>query len=152
MAIVIRPATARDIDGLVRLLATLFAIEADFAFDAGKQAAGLRLLLADERALVLVAEDAGAVVGMCTAQTVVSTAEGGPVGWVEDVAVAESHRGQGIGRLLLAHLEDWARSRGLLRLQLLADRDNAAALGFYGRLGWQPTRLVALRKFPRRGG
>lgn len=148
MAVIIRPAAPGDIAGLVQLLEALFGIEADFDFDPAKQAQGLRLLLADTRACVLVADDAGAVVGMCTAQTVISTAEGGPVGWVEDVAVADSHRGRGLGRKLLAELEHWAQAHGLTRLQLLADRDNAAALAFYERVGWHSTRLVALRKFP----
>ncbi len=151
MEITIRAAEPGDLDGLVRLLETLFAIEADFAFDAGRQRAGLALLLASGKDCVLAAEHAGNIVGMCTAQTVISTAEGGPVGWVEDVVVAPEYAGRGIGRRLLKHLEAWAIRNGLARLQLLADRHNGAALGFYDRLGWRRTELIALRKFPTAG-
>ncbi len=148
MPLLIRPAEPRDLDGLLRLLEALFAIEADFAFDADKQRLGLGLLIASGKDCVLAAELAGGIVGMCSVQTVISTAEGGPVGWVEDVVVAPEYAGRGIGRKLLEQAEDWALRNGLTRLQLLADRHNAAALGFYGHVGWSRTELVALRKFP----
>lgn len=143
----IRTACPHDLDALVGLLAALFSLEPDFRADAARQRRGLRRLLEDPvRCLVLVAERGGAVIGMVTVQLVVSTAEGGDAGLVEDLVVAAAHRGTGVGRLLLAAAEDWARGRGATRLQLLADRDNALALGFYARVGWGPTRLVCLRR------
>lgn len=147
-SIIIRSAEPRDVDGMVALLKSLFGIEADFDFDEAQQRAGLRLLLQSGSARVLVAEAAGRVVGMCSVQTVVSTAEGGLSGWVEDVVVAGDCQGRGIGRALLEQLEAWATGHGVTRLQLLADRNNAAALGFYERMGWDGTALVALRKYP----
>lgn len=132
---------------MVELLRSLFAIEADFAFDVDKQTRGLVMLLERGRdARVLVAEQGGQVVGMCTLQCLVSTAEGGETGLVEDMVVAEAWRGRGIGRSLLISMEQWARERGLTRLQLLADRHNRPALGFYEALDWSQTRLLALRK------
>jgi ribosomal protein S18 acetylase RimI-like enzyme len=143
----IRGATAADLDALVRLLEVLFSIEADFRPDPARQRRGLSLLLAvPDRAAVLVAEQGGAVVGMATAQLVVSTAEGGPAALVEDVVVLSGARGHGVGRALVGALEAWARARGASRLQLLADRENAPALRFYERLGWRGTRLVCLRR------
>lgn len=147
-SIIIRPAEPRDVDGMIALLKSLFGIEADFDFDEARQRAGLCLLLQSGNARVLVAETAGRVVGMCSVQTVVSTAEGGLSGWVEDVVVAEDCQGQGIGRALLEQLEAWATGHGVTRLQLLADRNNGAALGFYERMGWNGTALVALRTYP----
>jgi ribosomal protein S18 acetylase RimI-like enzyme len=148
MKVSVRPAEPRDIDAMVSLLETLFTIEADFAFDAAKHRAGLKVLLESGQACVLVAEREGRVAGMVSVQTVISTAEGGPVGWVEDLVVAEDCRGLGLGRRLLEQLETWAIRNGLSRLQLLADRNNGPALGFYERLGWAETSLIALRKFP----
>ena len=110
-----------------------------------RQQQGLALLLDDERARVLVAERADGVVGMCTGQLVVSTAEGGPALLVEDVVVDANHRGRGVGRALLAALADWASGRGVRRLQLLADGTNGPALAFYDRLGWRATALVCRR-------
>lgn len=145
--VAIRGATPADLERLVRLLETLFSIEADFRPDSERQRRGLALMLAEpERRVVLVAEREGAVVGMVTAQLVVSTAEGGPSALVEDMVVESAERGRGIGRRLLSAAEAWAAARGATRLQLLADRENAPALGFYGRAGWRPTRLVCLRR------
>ncbi len=98
------------------------------------------------RRAVLVAERAGRVVGMVTAQLVVSTAEGAPSALVEDMVVDAPWRGLGAGRALLEAIEAWALERGATRLQLLADRENAPALAFYGRMGWAGTRLVCLRR------
>ncbi len=147
----VRPARGEDVEELAGLLGQLFDIEADFAPDISKQRAGLRLLLGRPDALVAVAEAAGRAVGMCSVQTLVSTAEGGCVGLLEDLVVREEWRGRGVGTRLLQAAERWARHRGLLRLQLLADLGNAPALGFYGARGWGRTRLVALRRtaFPR---
>ena len=85
---------------------------------------------------------------MATLQVVISTAEGGPAGLIEDVVVGESHRGCGLGQALMDHLVAWAGERGLTRLQLLADRDNRPALDFYRKQGWTMTSLIALRKEP----
>ncbi|HLF96452.1 MAG TPA: GNAT family N-acetyltransferase [Methylococcaceae bacterium] len=144
--VVVRPAKAGDLEALSGLLQVLFALERDFAFDADKARRGLSLLLDRDDALLLAAEAEGDVVGMCSVQTLISTAEGGPVGMVEDLVVAESWRGRGIGRLLLNELENWAASRGLTRLQLLADASNLPTLDFYTRLGWSEMHLVVRRK------
>jgi GNAT superfamily N-acetyltransferase len=145
----IRPARSSDLPILVRLLGELFSIEADFAPNAEAQRVGLALLLADpRRGIVLVAERATSVVGMVTGQLVVSTAEGGLSVLVEDMVVEAEHRGHGVGRALLAAVEAWAAERGATRLQLLADRENAPALAFYGRAGWGATQLVCLRRHP----
>ena len=142
----IRSAASTDLDALVPLLGLLFSIEADFRPDPERQRRGLAQALADpSRVGVLVAERAGAVIGMVTAQLVVSTAEGGTSAWIEDMVVAERERGRGLGRRLLEAIEAWARARGASRLQLLADRENAPARAFYARLGWSSTQLVCLR-------
>ena len=145
MRYTVRAARPADVEPMVGLLGLLFAIEADFRPDPARQRQGLALLLGDERAKVLVAERADGVVGMCTGQLVVSTAEGGPALLVEDVVVDADHRGRGVGRALLAALADWAGGCGVRRLQLLADGNNGPALAFYDRLGWRATALVCWR-------
>ena len=146
--ITIRTAKPSDIAQLVELLKELFTIEADFDFDQEKQACGLNLLLNSEKDCILVAELPGdnKVLGMCTVQTLISTAEGGTVGLLEDLIIAASFRHQGIGTKLLAEAVNWAECRGLKRLQLLADKNNLSALNFYQKQGWESTQLVCLRK------
>lgn len=144
----IRTAKPGDVPQLVALLQALFAIEADFDLDPDKQAMGLQLLLKSDRACILVAEssDDKKLRGMCSIQILISTAEGGAVGLLEDLVVAAGFRNQGIGQKLLAEAVSWAERQGLKRLQLLADKNNLPALAFYQRQGWQSTQLVCLKR------
>jgi GNAT superfamily N-acetyltransferase len=152
MDVEIRSAVPADLPALVRLLRELFTLEADFEPDADRQRLGLALMMTDpERRAVLVAERAGAVIGMVTGQLVISTAEGAPSVWVEDMVVDARCRGAGVGAALLVAIERWAGERGATRLQLVADRENAPALAFYDRSGWTRTRLVCLRRGSSRG-
>ena len=141
---IVRRATDADIPAMVGLLRQLFAIEDEFAFDPAVQGRGLLLLLGEPRAAGFVAERGGQVIGMCTAQLLVSTARGGPVATIEDVIVDQGARGTSVGRALIEATEAWARAKGCLRLQLLADRDNAPALDFYDRQDFGRTRMVWL--------
>ncbi|MDD5759184.1 MAG: GNAT family N-acetyltransferase [Desulfobulbaceae bacterium] len=142
----IRPAVSSDVEVLTSLLEILFSIEEDFFCNKPLQRRGLELMLSNERCCVLVAEVNGQVVGMCSGQLTISTAEGGPALLVEDMVVLGEYRGQGIGQRLLAEVAGWGETQGVSRLQLLADRNNAQGLKFYKKLGWQTTELICLRK------
>ena len=144
----IRDGRSKDLDQMVVLLRQLFSIEADFTADEVCQRRGLSLMLdgCGKHRCVKVAEADRRVVGMCTAQMLISTAEGGRVAMVEDMVVEAAYRGMGIGRRLMEAVVHWARAHGMTRLQLLADRTNFSALDFYDRMGWHPTRLICLRR------
>lgn len=144
--ITIRQGLRDDMDNLADLLEILFSIEEDFVFDEFLQRQGLDLMLANPQGCILVAEVDGRVAGMCTGQLIVSTAEGGPALLVEDVIVHEKFRNRGVGSRLMEQIAAWARTKGVHRLQLLADRNNHTALEFYRKIGWQTTQLICLRK------
>ena len=149
-AAVIRQARPEDIPGLAALLADLFRIESDFSPDRERQERALTALIADRSgsSVVLVAARGETVAGMCSVQTVISTAEGGRSAILEDVVVLDELRGRRIGTTLLDGAIAWCRRAGITRLQLLADKDNARALDFYAARGWKPTRLTCLRMYP----
>jgi len=147
LPLTIRRAVHSDIDTLTSLLKILFSIEEDFDFNESLQRKGLRMMLNNERGCLFVAETSGRVIGMCSGQLTVSTAEGGPVMLVEDVVVHEEYQGRGVGRRLMEEIAAWGKTKGVSRLQLLADRNNSSALEFYKKLGWRTTRLICLRKF-----
>lgn len=149
MSIRIDEARPEDIPALTELLDTLFSIEQDFQPNTERQARGMALLLQHpDRASIKVARNEnGQLVGMVSAQLVISTAEGAPSAWVEDMVVREDWRGQGVGKALLENLLEWARSRGATRAQLLVDINNSAAVGYYDHLGWESTKLAARRIF-----
>ncbi len=148
MDITIRSAHPEDIPRLCNLLGDLFSLESDFQPDIEKQARGIGLLLEDASgpSHVLVAVHDGVVIGMSSVQTLISTAEGGRVGLVEDVIVDKRFRSRNVGTLLLDGIIAWSMKKGLLRLQLLADRENHQALNFYVSRGWTSTRLNCWRK------
>ncbi len=144
----IRPALATDVPWMCGLLSELFSIEYDFSPDGRKQARGLNLLISDKSrtSAVFVAEEAAEIVGMGTVQILISTAEGGPAGVVEDLIVHEKCRGKGIGTAILSEIVKWCNSKKVTRLQLLRDADNVDALTFYTGNGWKGTKLVCMRK------
>ncbi len=65
-------------------------------------------------------------------------------GWVYYLAVAPGFRGSGLGKVIMAACEDWLRERGSPKIQFMVREDNAAALGFYERLGYGPQAVVTL--------
>jgi GNAT superfamily N-acetyltransferase len=147
MDFLVRPARADDIPHMCGLLAELFSIESDFSPDRHKQTRGLNLLLDDSSgsSVVFVAERSGEIMGMCSVQTLISTAEGGPVGLLEDVIVRKVYRGKGIGKRLLSEVVGWCAGKNISRLQLLRDADNEPALKFYAGNGWADTSLACMR-------
>ena len=144
---IIRRANYPDISSMIKLLRILFSLERDFEANKLTQQSGLEMMLCDGTdRCIMVAELNQQIVGMCSAQILVSTAEGGIVALVEDLVVEEAYRGGGIGKELLLSVESWAIARGVKRLQLLADRNNTSALDFYNTMNWKGTQLVCLQK------
>ncbi len=148
MNVTIRSARPEDILRMSELLTDLFGIERDFAVDVVKQVKGISMLVADSSgaSLVLVAVvPGGEVIGMASVQTLVSTAEGGRVGLVEDVIVDFRYRCRGVGTLLFERIMSWSHENKLTRLQLLMDKSNHVAVDFYRSRGLSATNLNCMR-------
>ncbi len=133
---------------MTALQAKLFTVEQDFTADPSRQRRGLEMLLENTQAIVLVAAANHRLIGMCSGQLLISTAEGGFSLLVEDVVVTQAWQGKGAGTSLLKKLEEWALHKRVKRLQLLADLTNSKALSFYQNLNWHQTRLICLHKKP----
>ena len=147
MNITIATATADDLDAMADLLYELFTLESDFKPERKKQLRGLRLILDNPQiGQLFVLRVDGVVVGMANALITVSTAEGRQVVVLEDVIVNAAYRDQKLGRRLIEHVFDWAAKAGMPRVTLLADKDNAPALAFYERLGFELSAMRVLRK------
>jgi GNAT superfamily N-acetyltransferase len=61
---------------------------------------------------------------------------GAPSAVVEDVVVAADHKGQGIGRQMMAHAVQQAREAGCYKLALSSHRKRSDAHAFYESLGF----------------
>ncbi|SDG57036.1 GNAT family N-acetyltransferase [Propionivibrio dicarboxylicus] len=139
-------ATDDDLEPMADLLAELFTLESDFTPDRDKQLAGLYLIL-DNPAVgqLFVLRIDGNVAGMANALFTVSTAEGRRVVLLEDVVVSRTWRGRGFGHRLVEHVLAWAAAKGMPRVTLLSDKDNAPALAFYEKLGFEHSAMQVLR-------
>ncbi|MCI4659357.1 GNAT family acetyltransferase [Cryobacterium zhongshanensis] len=105
--------------------------------------ADLLRALAGETSTVLGLFDGGTLVGT------VMVGHDGHRGWVYYLAVAESHRGTGLGRRLMLAAEDWLRERGVVKLQLMVRSANAGVLDFYDRLGYEDADVQVRAKWLR---
>lgn len=83
----------------------------------------------------LIAERRGAAVGLCLFFDSFSSWSGRRGVYVQDLYVAESARGLGLGRRLLAEAAAIVRARGGNYLRLSANADNAPARAFYECVG-----------------
>jgi GNAT superfamily N-acetyltransferase len=141
-------ACAEDLPAMVGLLNELFSIERDFIPDAAKQERGLRLIL-DNPAIgrIFVVRVEGRAVGMASLLFTVSTAEGGLAAVLEDVIVAAPYRRLKVGRRLVRHVRQWAQEQGVIRLTLLADKSNGAALRFYESEGFASSETMVVYRY-----
>lgn len=107
----------------------------------------LRLLDDPERTL-LVAESGGEAVGFIDVH-VQRTVEEDPYGEVGGLAVADGHRGSGLGKALLEAAAAWARERGLAHLWIRANLARGpAAHGFYEHAGCRTVKDQRVYELP----
>jgi ribosomal protein S18 acetylase RimI-like enzyme len=143
----VTPAYLTDIPALSQLLQLLFSQEADFRPNPARQIRGLtQIIESPAMGQILVARDQGQVIGMVSLLYTISTAEGGPVAWLEDMIVDTTRRGAGIGNELLAAALTHAKQRGLSRITLLTDATNHAAQRFYKQSGFQKSEMIVMRQ------
>ena len=139
-------ARKEDLPELVALLGILFTQEHELSPDPHKQRRALEAILADpSRATIFVAREQGRVVATAALHYTTSTAEGGKSAWFEDLCVLPEMRGKGIGPALLGFVLDAAKRRGVLRVTLLTDGDNARAQALYRKLGFKPSSMLMMR-------
>ena len=67
-------------------------------------------------------------------------------GWVYRFGVLPEFRGQGIGRALLREVEQRLRSQGVRQINLMVYEDNAAAMEYYCRRGYERSPVKTFRK------
>ena len=104
----------------------------------------LEELLEEPRARVLVAEGEDGVVGVASLWIKPDLAHGDAVVEVPMLAVAEDHRRQGVGRLLMDEVRDVAARNDSALIELVATRANVAARDFYRSLGFVEADVVSL--------
>jgi GNAT superfamily N-acetyltransferase len=99
----------------------------------------LEQCLADNSHSILVAKAPdGRIVGYGSVHWLPYLFLQGPEGFVSELFVRESARGQGVGRALLRNIEKEARARGCVRLSLINLRNRESyRRQFYVKTGWE---------------
>jgi GNAT superfamily N-acetyltransferase len=147
---VVRPMKDGDREAAVDLIWQLNLFENDITSDRRTERAAAEECLAinarriqDAGGVQLVAEREGTVLGylcavMDEAPVYVVAAKRRRM-WIADLVVAETARGGGLGRALIAAAEDFARGQGATRINIGAVAGNAGAQRLYESLGYAPS-------------
>lgn len=96
--------------------------------------------LTDENWKILVADSDHQLAGFCSGAIMhyPPAHAAGPFGYIQDMAVSEKFRRQGIGRQLVRALENWFTTKGLNRIELNVLLKNPLAVDFWRALGYSP--------------
>jgi ribosomal protein S18 acetylase RimI-like enzyme len=146
----IRPATTADLDALGRLGALL--MRTHHGFDPQRflppgdrpeegYAWFLDTQLREQDAIVLVAERDARLVGYVYAglEPLSWKELRGPAGFIHDIVVDESARGEGVAQQLLQEAIRWLAARGAPRVVLWTATQNARARQLFERAGFRTT-------------
>ncbi len=134
----IRDAGPADVEHLLRLIQELADFErASDSVQATKEGLHGALFCPDPKVFALVAEDAGAIVGMAIYFVSFSTWTGRHGLYLEDIFVVPDHRSRGLGRELMTALAVRAVKLGCSRVEWAVLDWNEAAISFYESLGAQ---------------
>ncbi|MED4968325.1 GNAT family N-acetyltransferase [Parageobacillus toebii] len=138
----VRHATVDDAEELAHLILQVEK-EAEFMlFEAGErtltpdlQRSQIEAMQNEENSTILVAEADGKLVGYLVARGGRARRNKHTVYIV--IGVLASYRGKGIGTMLFAELERWARTKGIHRLELTVVVNNQRAVSLYRKMGFE---------------
>ena len=144
----VRPASEKDIPAILKLLVQVNLVHHEgrpdlFKGPATKYSAAelSRILTEPENPVFVCVNEEDLVLGHAFCQEKVIPDSNLLVGhkmlYIDDICVHESHRKEGIGRLLFLHIKDYAKARGFYHLTLNVWAVNPGAATFYEALGME---------------
>lgn len=134
--VTVRPCSAEDRDSVVTLW----------------MACGLVVPWNDPAAdfALALSKDNSTVLALCLGNRIVATAmvgQDGHRGWIYYLAVDPDHRGNGLGRRMVAEAEGWLAAAGMPKVQLLVRSTNERVLAFYEHLGYVKPPSTLMQKW-----
>ena len=92
-------------------------------------------IVTDKNVIFIAVQDGEKIIGMATAY--LAQKFGKKTGFVEDVVVDETYRGQGLGQIVMEVLIQEAKNAGASQLYLTSGPDRIAAQKLYLRIGFK---------------
>jgi ribosomal protein S18 acetylase RimI-like enzyme len=148
MQITIRPATEDDYEALCRLYAEVDALHSRALPGVFRAAEGpprprelVRETISSEESALFVAVAESGIVGMLDVD--IRSAPDYPIivprryAHISEIVVTESHRGRGVGQMLMEQAHRWALEKGLSEVELNVWEFNEGAVTFYKKLGYE---------------
>lgn len=136
MALNLRSAVHQDETAIVALWRAC-----DLVASYNDPAADFRFALDGVCSDVLVGEISGRIVAS------VMVGHGGHRGWLYYVASDPGSRGSGLGKKMVQAAEDWLRTRGIVKAQLLVRETNTQVVSFYEHLGFETVPRAVMSKW-----
>ena len=131
-----RPATAGDVDAIVAMMRGYYQEDGYTFVEAEARAAALMLIKDPALGRLWVADARDTIVGYVAVALGFSFEYRGREAFVDELLIAESHRGRGLGREALEVAEAYCREAGVNALHLEVERHRENALELYRRRGF----------------
>ncbi len=149
----IRQATVQDSAIIAQLMAQL--IEAGgyegWEVSPAQIEANLRKMADRKTYQVLLAEEAGQVVGLLSLSFRHTLFHRAPSALINELVVEQGHRGRGIGRQLVAEAIERCRAAGCGEIEVSTERSNEAAQRFYRQHGFSHEAVLFELEFEENG-
>ena len=120
---IIKKATLENLEDIFKIEESVFAHPWSLE--------SLKNLLEDNNSVAFVAVDNEVICGYCGVNTILDE------GYITNVAVLENYRNQGIGRILVNALLDFAEEKSLAFLTLEVRKSNTPAINLYSKNGFE---------------
>jgi N-acetylglutamate synthase-like GNAT family acetyltransferase len=128
--IVITKADIDDIGQICSLMNNLFEME-NVSINIENQKKGIKMLIENDLSDIIIAKTEHNIIGICSLQATISTAEGAYSVWLEDFIVEKKYRKYGVGSKMIMYIEKIAKEKKFKRIQLLCDENNIVGENFY---------------------
>jgi GNAT superfamily N-acetyltransferase len=132
-----RPAQPNDVDQIVAMMRGYYEQDGYTFVEEEARAAALMLINDAHLGRLFVTCDGERVVGYVAVALGFSFEYRGREAFVDELLIAESHRGRGLGREALEVAESYCREMGVNALHLEVERHRGRALELYRRRGYE---------------
>ena len=147
-SLVIRPATEADLPALLTLRDQLNqAMEVTIEAQPEQVTDHLRHFLNAPDADLFVAQRGDRVVGLISLNVRRTLLQPKPVALIDELVVADSARGHGVGQQLIRRAVEYAKGRGCCELEVGTETSNTAAREFYRRCGFDIENILLEMEF-----